>query len=128
MRHGKWTVILVALLLSGCAALFSSKSSNVSFNSNPVGADIWINGARMGTTPVSLDLKKNKDYTVTFKKAGFEDMTCDIGKSVGAGWVILDVVGTGIVGVVIDAATGSWYSLDKSNCSVTLPADGGRNP
>jgi hypothetical protein len=45
-----------------------------------------------------------------------------INHSVGAGWIILDVLG-GFVPLIIDAATGSWNQLDNTTvrCSLEQP-------
>ena len=40
--------------------------------------------------------------------------------TVGASWVILDVLG-GLVPIIIDAATGKWNSLDRETCNINLP-------
>lgn len=78
-----------------------------------------IEGTSRGTTPTTLALAKNKSYTVTFHKEGFQDATVQIDRKVSAGYVVLDVLG-GVIPVVIDAATGSWYSLSTNNVSVNL--------
>lgn len=112
----------LALLVSGCGALFNSGPAQVMFTSSPNEAEVWINGNRMGVTPVALDLKKNNDYDVTFKKDGYRDSSYTINKQVSAGYVILDVLG-GILPVVIDAATGSWYTLSDKTVNMNLAAD-----
>jgi hypothetical protein len=43
----------------------------------------------------------------------------DISNHVGAGWVVLDVI-CGVLPVVVDAVTGSWYSLDQTNINAVL--------
>lgn len=114
------SVVLVAFLGTGCATLFAGKKDAVNFNSDPGGAEIFVNGNRMGVSPVTLELSNNQNYAVTFKKDGYRDVTCNLNKKVGAGWVVLDVLG-GLVPVIIDAATGSWNQLDSKVCSVNLP-------
>jgi len=38
---------------------------------------------------------------------------------VGAGWVILDILG-GLIPVIVDAATGDWHYLDQTNVNAAL--------
>jgi hypothetical protein len=118
-------LVLPILILPGCATLFASKRETVSFRTVPPGAEILINGNPVGTTPYQQDLQKKKEYIVTFRLAGHREVTCEIGKKVGAGWVVLDVLG-GLVPIVIDAITGDWHSLDKKSCDVTLTPGAGR--
>ena len=112
---------LLFVPVAGCATLFASKSTVVPMNSDPNGAEVYIDGVRRGTTPTSLDLNHKQDYTVVFKREGHRDATCQIDRSVGAGWVVLDILG-GLLPVIIDAATGAWHGLKVKNCSLNLTA------
>lgn len=112
-------ILMVAGGVAGCAALFNGKTTAVQMNSNPTGAEVLVNGNRVGTTPLSMDLSNKDTHTVTFRVPGRPEVTCVINRKVGVGWVILDVLG-GLIPVVIDAATGSWYELDKNVCNATL--------
>ncbi len=109
-----------AVLLSGCATLFASKSKELSLISDPQGAEVYINGSRVGVTPMNFRVDNNKPQTVTFRKAGHKEVSCHLTTKTGAGWIVLDVL-AGLVPVIIDAATGDWKQLDGSSCSVALP-------
>ncbi|MCF8324036.1 MAG: PEGA domain-containing protein [Leadbetterella sp.] len=115
------SICLAAVFVStsGCATLFGPKKQNVYASSTPSGADVYVNGIRMGTTPYTLNLKPNQEYMVEFKKAGYKTIGRSINSKVGAGWVILDVLG-GLIPVVIDAATGSWKKLDQDAVDAQL--------
>jgi len=121
MRRGVGMLAAVAMVLgvAGCGALFNSGPAKVSFTSSPEGAEIWIDGVRRGTTPAVIELPKNKDYVVVFRKEGHEEVTASITKRVGATYVVLDVL-VGLLPVVIDAATGSWYVLSSDAVHGTL--------
>lgn len=115
---------LIAVTLftfSGCATLFKGTTEPVSYSSSPAGADVYVNGQLMGKTPFQIDMESNKSYTIQFRKTGYQDRTVVLNNNVGGGWVVLDVLG-GLVPVVIDAATGAWYSLDQSNVNTVLEA------
>jgi hypothetical protein len=111
---------VLGFLLVSCATLFGGgPSQSVGFSSDPVGAQVYVNGTLMGITPVALKLAKSKTYYIEFKKEGYHTRTVQLTNSVGAGWVVLDVLG-GVIPVVIDATTGSWYSLDQDNVNAVL--------
>ncbi len=114
--------LLTVLFLIGCATLFKQKTRAVNFNSDPQGAEIYINGNRMGRTPMPMNLSNLKSLTVTFKKDGYEDKTYIINTKIGAGWVVLDVLG-GFIPVIIDAATENWYNLDLNTDEVKVLMD-----
>ena len=113
------SIIALSILLSGCATLFAPKSNPLALSSEPRGAEVYVNGFRMGTTPVELSLKPDKSYTIEFRKEGYESVTRVVNTKVGAGWVVLDVLG-GLIPVIIDAATGAWYKLDQDAINAAL--------
>jgi len=113
------SVAIIAFVLSGCATLFKGSTDTVNFSSDPGGAKVYVNGSLLGTTPFELELKSNKTYKLEFKKDGFETRTVMLNNSVGAGWIVLDVLG-GLLPVIIDAATGNWYNLDQENVNAVL--------
>lgn len=111
--------LTLAVSLAGCATLFKSKMKAVNFDSDPQGAEVFINGNRMGTTPMPMNFSNKKALTITFKKPGFEDKTFIVNTKIGAGWVILDCLG-GFIPVIIDAVTENWYSLETDEVKVLL--------
>jgi len=114
------TVVLVAaILLQGCAILFSGTNAGVRMESTPDSVEVWVNGAKAGVTPCKIELKKNQEYSIEFRKEGYQTRTYRLTNSVGAGWIILDILG-GLVPIVIDAATGAWYGLSQDNINAVL--------
>lgn len=112
-------LVVMSLLLTGCATLFKGQRQMVGAGSSPVGAEVFVNGVSMGFTPVQLNLDVARAHQVTFRLAGHRDLTVTLEPRVGIGWVILNVLG-GLIPVVIDAATGSWNYLVPDNIQVTL--------
>ena len=110
---------VLALVLSGCALIFKGDSAKVTFNSNPQGATVLLEGNNIGLTPTEAVLKTNKSYTITFQLAGRQDRTYILNNRVGALWIVLDVL-AGVFPIIIDAATGAWYEFDNTNVNVTL--------
>ena len=115
-----FSLIAVAVLtFSSCATIFKGSTDEVNFSSDPVGAKVYVNGDMLGITPFPIELKSNKTYTIEFKKDGYETKTVLLNNSVGAGWIVLDVLG-GLIPIVIDAATGNWYGLDQDHVNAIL--------
>ena len=118
MKKPLITAVLV-LLLSGCATLFGSDTKIISFGSRPEAAEVLIDGASYGTTPVSLELNNHESHVVVFRKAGYRDITCNLDASVETTWVILDVLG-GLIPLVVDVATGNWKGIQQESCDVDM--------
>jgi hypothetical protein len=114
---------VIAAATGGCATILKGSSEEVFLVSEPSGADVYIAGQLRGSTPLELDLESEDTYAVEFQMEGYRTAVHNIAHSVGAGWVILDVV-CGLFPVIIDAVTGAWYSLEDTNVSVVLEPEG----
>ena len=114
-----FSIISIILLVSNCATLFKGTTEEVNLTSEPLKAEVFVNGQSRGATPIALKLESKKTYSIEFRKEGYKSRTYNIANHVGAGWIILDVL-TGLVGVIVDAATGAWYSLDQKNVNAVL--------
>lgn len=111
---------VVALALSGCATIFKGSTEEVSFSSDQPDTKVYINGQFMGKAPVEIKLQSKKTYTVEFRKDGYESKTVLLPNSVGAGWIILDVLALGFVPLIVDAATGNWFHLETDQVAAAL--------
>lgn len=107
------------ILYSGCATIFSGSNSDITLSSEPQGAKVLVNGSNEGTTPTTLKLKKGKDYVIEFVKEGYQNKTLRMSYGIGTGWLILDIL-SGLIGIIIDAASGNWNEFDISNYKASL--------
>lgn len=115
-------VILVLLSTSSCGLLFLSSEKDITLTTSPDAAEVWVQGVRMGTTPMRIELDNRSSHIITFKKEGYEDISCQLNATVHGGIVVLDVL-TGLVPVIIDAATGGWKRIPEDTCVATLPPE-----
>ena len=113
------SILAITILVTSCATLFAPKTHPLAVSSDPHGADVYVNGFKMGKTPIELNLKADKSYAIEYRKEGYESITRVVNTKVGAGWVVLDVV-TGFIPVIIDAATGAWNKLDQDAVNAVL--------
>jgi len=121
MRKGITVMILCAMVMMsfGCAAIFTSGRGKIDATSNPVGAEVLVNGEKMGQTPVTLRLKTKGEYTIVIRKDGFKEQLFRVTNKVGAGWIVLDVL-CGLIPVIVDAATDSWYVFNERSFNAEL--------
>lgn len=116
-------LITTTIAFSSCATILAKKTETVSIASEPHGADVYVNGFKMGTTPIELNLKPDKTYMIEFKKDGFDTVTRIVNSDVVAGWIILDVF-CGVLPILVDAVTGDWKSLDQELLNASLVPKG----
>ena len=112
-------ILCVGFMTSSCATIFKGTMEEVEFQSSPDRAEVYVNGDRIGQTPIAIKLASKESYTIVFKAEVYKEQSYHIQNKIGAGWIILDILG-GLVPVIIDAATGAWYSLDQKNINAVL--------
>lgn len=113
--------ICMALVMIGCGAMFQGSTQTIDIQSSPNGAKVK-GSPEIGdyTTPTSVRLSRKHSYTFTFSKEGYKPATAHVRASAKFGYIFLDVFFTGLVGVVVDAATGSWNGLKPETVFATL--------
>jgi hypothetical protein len=125
MIVGRRRVVSVTVLLclstlhSGCATLFSGTNQPISIQSQPAGADVQINGMQMGMTPCQVVLKRGATQMLQVSKNGYEPQTVMLGTKFN-GWFIANLVFGGIIGMIIDLATGAYVWVDPEFVMVRL--------
>jgi len=100
--------------------MFNSGGKNISIATNPDNAEIYVDGLLKGRTPAKIYLDKDQSYTVELRKEGYESQFATIKSKVGAGWIVLDLVTTGGLGIIVDAITGDWKGLSPKSVSVEM--------
>jgi hypothetical protein len=119
-------LVVSAVLLTGCGALLHGPRQNIDVQSSPSGAKVeTLPASGTYTTPSTISLERKNNYVLTFTAPGYSPATFNIHNGIGTGTVIADVLLTGLVGVVVDGLTGSWYGLSPESANVTLTKLGG---
>jgi hypothetical protein len=116
--------IAVLIMMSSCATIFKGTSSNLKVSANQPKAMVSIknqNGIVVydGEAPALVKLSKNSEYTVAISLDGYKTQTIGITRSV-TGWFWGNLCLGGVVGMVIDYATGGMWDLNPSHIDVKL--------
>ena len=106
-------VLFVFLACAGCATVLASGTQPISIEANP-GSQIIVDGQAVGPSPAIIEVPSHSDHTITVG-----DKTCHLEASVGAGWLILDILLIEMVfPIVVDAVTGDWKSIHATECRI----------
>lgn len=113
--------VVVALLpLVGCATIFKGGNEDVTFTSEPQGADVSVDGQPIGQTPVVAKLKSAKHHIIQMKADGYEPASMTLTNHVGAGWVVWDIFSWFGIALIVDALSGDWHYLDTDKIHFDL--------
>ena len=103
-------VLPLALCVSACGTIIHGSNQQVSFASEPTGAQVLVDGLDLGTTPMVTNLSRKDTHTVEFRLNGYSPKSAIINRSV-SGWVWGNIVFGGLIGLGVDAVTGGMYKL-----------------
>ena len=116
-------IMLCPILLTSCATIISGKTQSLPVSTNPTGAKVTVNGVKQ-LSPCILVLDRNiPAYTIVIEKEGYATHTFQLKRGVN-GWVFGNIIVGGIIGIVIDAATGSMYQFYPGSIDHSLVPEG----
>lgn len=126
MRKFIATALLLGITtqgLFGCATIMDGSKQNVGFSSNPSNATVTVDGKVLGKTPLTEELSKKNNHTVKIHLAGYHPYEMTLTKKT-SGWVWGNIVFGGLIGLVVDAASGSMYKLTPEQVAAELKKEG----
>ena len=110
---------IVVIALWGCATIMHGTSQKVGISSSPTGANVSVDNATLGITPLFAKMKRGDDHIVTIEMVGYQKSQLTITKSV-SGWVWGNIVFGGLIGLAIDAISGGLYNLSPEQLNAEL--------
>ena len=115
-------ILSVLFLSSSCATIMTGKTQEVTFDSEPQGAEVAVNGRVIGKTPTTIQLDKKKDQTVSFKLEGYKTQTRTLETKLNA-WFMGNIVLGGFIGSTTDGITGGMHEYSPNQYYITLSKD-----
>lgn len=105
---------------TGCATILKGKTREIAISASPTDTEIFVNDASVGRGATVLNLDGSKGVRIDCRRAGFVSFSQVLTSRIAPVWVVLDVV-TGLIPLIVDAATGAWNELhpDVVNCALT---------
>ena len=125
----KTIIAAIAILsLTGCASIVNGTKQDVSIVSEPAGATYTVKETgQTGTTPANVELKRGNgyfsgaDYTVTYRKEGYADVTRTVESKV-SGWYWVGACVTIIGAAIVDPLTGGMWKIPEEVKATMQPS------
>lgn len=123
MRVSFLAVLAGSLSLGGCATVTRGTTEQITFDSTPPAAMRTSTGLICPTTPCTLEVSRKSEFVATFSKDGYESQDVMVQTRVagaGAAGFAGNVLIGGVVGMGVDAATGSTLEHYPNPVTVSL--------
>lgn len=124
MKNKLFAALLLGITLSAtsCATILTGTKDKITFNTTPEGAKVMHKGIEKCTTPCTAEIPRSlSKQMVTFEKEGFNSKEMKLTKSFNPVSLVNILLG-GVIGVGIDAATGSLTKYSPKAYKVELEA------
>ena len=115
------SAVMIGVLTAGCASIIHGSRQDIRVTSNPSGAVVRVNLNNQATTTPGIVTLNRKEigYALTFEKQGYKPVEVSLRRTVD-GWLFGNIIFGGLVGIVIDFASGSAYKLTPDEVSTVL--------
>ena len=123
-KHYFIFVLFIGLLFQGCATIIKGSKQSVRISSYPSQASITINGKLYGETPTVARLARKDNQYIKIELEGYKPYETSLSRKFN-GWFLGNLLIGGLVGMVIDAATGSMYNLTPDQVNAHFKSDVG---
>lgn len=124
MKAAQWLgVLALGLTLAGCATIISGSTQLITVNANLEGAEVYLNDQMLGTTPLSVDVKRGQQGLLRVTAEGYQPYQIALNKSLNNVF-FGNILSGGAFGSSTDYSTGAMYSYEPSTFMVNLqPTD-----
>lgn len=129
------SLVILTILVSGCASIVDGGDKAVRFNSNPIGAKISIFDRKnrlvaVQTTPAIVPLKRFYDvfraqnYRIVFEMPGYRREEARLDCTMNS-WYLGNIVFGGLIGIlIVDPSTGAMWAFTKDEVSFDMESLG----
>ncbi|MDH5668021.1 MAG: PEGA domain-containing protein [Nitrospira sp.] len=112
-------ILATVVTASSCATIMDGESQTVTFNSNPNEVEIFMDGKRLGVTPLTLQIKREQNKMFIAKKEGYEEQQMVMSTRLNS-WFWGNFITGGALGSTTDFASGAAHEYSPNNYYVTL--------
>ncbi len=114
------TLLVITIILTGCATMFSGTSDEISFSTNADPVRVYVDGLNVGNTPlkVSVEKKVGQGRVVRFEKHGYQTQEFNL-KNKFDTVAILDITSV-ITSGGIDVLTGAMMEYSPKQYHIEM--------
>lgn len=110
---------VLGLVFCGCATILQGSSQVISVNSNVDGAQVYLAGELLGSTPFSGEVERGAVGTLAVKAEGYQDFTFALNREISTVFWLNIFVG-GVLGSATDLSTDALYEYEPSTFQAEL--------
>lgn len=112
-------ILILSVIISGCATVMSGSTQQVTFQSTPDDALVKIDGRPIGKTPLTVQLDKKAGQTLTIEKEGYKAFSTAMDTTMDS-WFWGNIIIGGLLGSTTDNVSGAINEYSPGQYIITL--------
>jgi hypothetical protein len=110
------------LLFSNCATVIHGSRQKMIITCEPRIADVFLDGTRVGQTPLTVKLARAHNHKIRICLEGYAPYEVNIKRRLD-GWIFGNILIGGVIGIGVDALSGSMFRLSPAEIYPELKVD-----
>ena len=126
-KYQALAVVAITTVAQGCATITRGTTESVELTSQPSEAQVALSTGLKCITPCVLEMKRKHGFSGEFSKEGYQSISFHVLSSVsggGAAGFAGNVIIGGLIGMGIDAMSGSMKTLSPNPVHAVLAEEG----
>ena len=121
MKFSHFIIITITFIISSCASIMDGKEQVLTFNSEPEHATVTVSGKKIGETPVSVPIERDKNLILEITKEGYKPYKAQLATETNT-WVWGNILffAYGLFSTTTDSTTGAITEFSPDQFFVTL--------
>lgn len=121
MRNRNLIALMIAsaTILSSCATIIAGSSKSVTFDSNPSGVELLMDGNSLGVTPLTIQITGKPNRMIVARKEGYEAQAIILSTKRNP-WFWGNIMILGVVGSTTDVQSGAAFEYTPNSYFITL--------
>lgn len=122
------TVSMLIAGVWGCATIVSGTTQEMTFQSEPEGALVKVDGRPLGKAPMTIQLDRKSSQSLSFELEGYKTITMPLTTTLEP-WFWGNILIGGLIGSTTDGVSGAVYEYSPSQYYVSMhPVNGFDKP
>jgi len=122
MRRSFTVLLLVfCIIFNGCATIVSTSRQQISINTVPPGAKVYVQDIAQATTPAIIYIERSKEVVLRLEKESYQPVDIKLHRGINY-WVAGNIIWTAgfLIGIAVDFINGSAYKLSPEEIKAIL--------
>ncbi|MBI5471343.1 MAG: PEGA domain-containing protein [Ignavibacteriae bacterium] len=120
MKLSLFSSIAICLWMAiGCGTIIHGTMQDITINSTPANAALWVDGVEMGKTPATVNLRRKDEHQIRVVKEGYRDLEVKVESNTN-GALFGNILFGGLIGCIVDLSNGAAYSLSPDEITINL--------